>query len=81
MADNLSARAKKAVEILKSGGQFRYALERDSYTGYSQFKASLVLKGHKVKGFGHSVFSDLRPFLVMAGGGTSVSTYYNLKEV
>jgi hypothetical protein len=77
----LSTRAIKAVEVLKNGGEFRYALETDPYTKRTQFKARLLMKGKTVKGFGHAVFSELRPMLVPTAAGTSVSTYYTLSEV
>lgn len=32
MTAALSTRALKAVEVLKNGGEFRYALETDPYT-------------------------------------------------
>jgi len=34
----LSTMARKALEVLKEGGEFRYALEMSSYTRREQFK-------------------------------------------
>lgn len=77
----LSARANKALELLKQGAEFRDRLERDAYTGRVQFKMSLVLNGKRINGFGRKTYYELASMLCHSGGGTSVSTYYKLNEV
>jgi len=56
----LSARAKKAVAVLKAGGYFSYRLETDSYTRREQFQTRLIDNtGAIVKGFGFKVHQEL----------------------
>lgn len=78
----LTPRAQRALEVLKSGGWFRYRLERDSYTGREQFQTRLVAAGnHVVKGYGFAVKDELeRAGLIKENfaKGTSVSSYYEL---
>lgn len=76
---HISPRARKALDILADGGQFVQRLERDAYTGRDQFAYRLTMAGDVVKGFGLSVFYELKNacFLKMADS-TSVSTYYSL---
>ncbi|XHB99367.1 hypothetical protein ABWH97_00005 [Nitratireductor sp. ac15] len=76
----ISARARKALDVLADGGQFVHRLERNAYTGRDQFAYRLLKGGSVHKGFGLSVFYELRNkgFLTLAGGSTSVSTYYKL---
>lgn len=80
---SLSKRAQKALEILKEGGQFYHRLETNSYTRREQFKHRLFTKSSTVPvpGIGHSTFHELDATgcLTLAGGGTSVSTYYRLR--
>ena len=63
MASNLpklSARAALALEVLGNGGYFKYALERNSYTGYEKFTWSLRGKnGVKCMGVGGAAYREL----------------------
>ena len=79
---HISARAQRALNILADGGQFVHRLERNEYTGREQFAYRLIAAGNVAKGFGISVFHELKSagFLKLAGGGTSVSTYYKLNS-
>jgi hypothetical protein len=77
----LSNRAQKALDVLADGGRFVYRLERNSFTGREQFRHRLqAAGGFNVSGVGLSAFYELEKagFLTLAGGGTSVSTYYKL---
>lgn len=76
---NLSPRARKALDVLADGGQFRDMLETNSYTGRTQFRMRLTLNGQTVRGFGHSAFHELndKGFLRPASA-TTVSSYYKL---
>lgn len=80
---NLSNRAKKALEVLSDGGRFVERLERDSYTGRDQFHMRLMSGASVVRGVGLAAFYELksRGFLCIAGGNTSVSTYWKLNTV
>jgi len=78
----LSNRAQKALDVLADGGQFVYRLERNSFTGREQFARHLLNSdGYKVGGIGNAAFYELdkADFIAVAGGGTSVSTYYKLR--
>lgn len=77
---DLSTRAQKALDLLKQGALFRERLERDNYTGRSQFKIALVLNGKKVRGYSSKTFYEVRNMLHMTNGGTSVSTYWKLSD-
>lgn len=77
---NLSSRAQKALDLLKQGALFRERLERDCYTGRSQFKIALVMNGKKVRGYSSKTFYEVRNMLRMTNGGTSVSTYWALGD-
>lgn len=79
--DNLSNRAKQALEVLANGGKFVHRLERNSYTGRDLFQYRLLQGGRAVRGIGFATFYELNDrFLKMCdGGNTSVSTYYELK--
>jgi hypothetical protein len=78
----LSNRAQKALNILADGGNFVYRLERNGYTGREQWHYHLNdAQGFTVRGVGLSAFYELQDqgFLTVAGGGTSVSSYYKLR--
>ncbi len=77
----LSARAARAVAMMKDGAQFVKRLERDGYTGREQWKTRLVKSGQPVKGYGVSTFTEISRMLVPASRGTSVSSYYKLAGV
>ena len=79
----LSFRARKALDVLADGGQFVHRLERNSYTGRDQFQYRLLKGGTVQKGIGMAAFYELDKagLIAMAGGGTSVSTYYKLNTV
>jgi hypothetical protein len=74
----LSTMARKALEVLKEGGEFRYALEMNSYTKREQFKARLkTAAGRTVRGIGVSTMYELKGHgLIVPANSTSVSTYY-----
>jgi hypothetical protein len=76
----LSTMARKALNVLKEGGEFRYALEMNSYTKREQFKARLkTAAGRTVRGIGVSTMYELkRHGLIVPANSTSVSTYYRL---
>ena len=76
----LSSLARKALEVLKEGGEFRYALETSSYTRREQFKARLKTTfGRTVRGIGISTMYELKGHgLIVPANSTSVSTYYRL---
>lgn len=62
----LSARAEKAVEILKAGGYFRKALETQ-YKGGDKFMMRLRnAKGQVVKGYGFQTFFELQDASMLA---------------
>lgn len=80
----LSTRASEALNILADGGQFKYALVRNSYTGREQFKWHLQNeRGFTFKGFGGATFRELESkgfaFRRVANGFTGSSTSYYLK--
>lgn len=76
----ISARARKALEVLKNGGRYVRRLERDKYTGREQFVYRLLKDGKPVKGFGLATFYEIKDeFLAMCDHNTSVSTYYQLR--
>lgn len=80
----LSNRAKLALDVLSNGGRFVERLERNSYTGREQFHTRLLSERHNVMpGVGLKAFYELKNagFLCMAGGNTSVSTYWKLNTV
>jgi hypothetical protein len=76
----LSSMARKALKVLKEGGEFRYALEMSSYTRREQFKARLkTASGRTVRGIGISTMYELKGHgLIIPANSTSVSTYYRL---
>ena len=76
--EKISARAARAVSMLKGGAQFVKRLERDGYTGREQWKTRLVKGGQPVKGYGVSTFNEISRMLVPASLGTSVSSYYKI---
>lgn len=56
----ISKRAERAIEVLKSGGYFRYALERH-YHGGEKFKMRLrSATGQVIAGVGHAACHELR---------------------
>lgn len=83
MTKKISARAEKAIEVLKNEGRLVERLEKNSYTGRVQFQVRLMTKNFSVvKGVGRAALEELRRagLVVMAPGGhTSVSTYFVLK--
>lgn len=59
----MSKRTETAIEVLKSGGYFRYALE-SSYTGGEKFKMRLrTASGAVVKGVGYHSKRELESLL------------------
>ena len=76
----LSTMARKALAVLKEGGEFRYALEMSRYTRREQFKARLKnATGRTVRGIGVSTMYELKGHgLIVPANSTSVSTYYRL---
>ena len=80
----LSARAKKALDVLADGGQFVERLERNTYTGREQFQTRLMANRSTgvVRGVGLAAFHELKNLglLCLAGGGTSVSTYWKINH-
>jgi hypothetical protein len=74
----LSTMARKALKVLKEGGEFRYALEMSAYTRREQFKARLkTATGRTVRGIGVSTMYELkRHGLIVPANSTSVSTHY-----
>lgn len=80
MPTTLSARARKALDLLANGARFVVRLERDGYTGREQFRHRIVSNGLSVKGYGVAVFYELHRggWLTIAEKGTSVSSYYKL---
>ena len=83
---NLSPRAKLALGVLASGGRFVMRLERNGYTGRSQFKTRLVDyssgQAATVRGISGATFHELdrADFVQITGEGTSVSTYYKIRD-
>lgn len=77
----MTPKGKAAMEILKVGGQWCVRLECDSFTGIAKFKYRLMLGGKIVKGYGFKTYCEVENYLTLAGGGTTVSTYYKLREV
>lgn len=80
----LSARATEALDVLADGGQFKYALERNSYTGREQFQWRLLgARGGRIGGIGGAAFRELESkgfaFRRVANGFTGSSTSYYLK--
>lgn len=72
---------EKALEVLRMGGSFRYGLEK-TYTGEKFTARLLTVELRKVKGVGMKTFLELKEagLLKLAGGGTTVSSYYKLAE-
>ena len=64
---NLSARADKALDIIADGGRYVHALETDSYTGRTMFKARLRhADGSIAKGFGTATLLEIKPLLAVS---------------
>lgn len=60
MNTKLSARAQKALDVLRAGGKIRKALETDPYTRREQFQIRLIdCNGKRVPGFGFKTFYEL----------------------
>ena len=78
----LAPRAIKALDVLDAGGQFRYGLERSSYTGREQFTYRLkAVDGSTIKGVGHAAFQELKALgFLAAAHNFSGSTYYKLNR-
>lgn len=79
----LSSRARRALEVLSNGGEFKYALERNSFTGREQFQWRLIAaNGGKVAGMGHATYHELNNAGLMGhgrpNGFTGSSTSYRL---
>jgi hypothetical protein len=72
--------AKKALAVLQEGGEFRDALEMNSYTRREQFKARpKTAPGRIVRGIGASTMYELKGHgLIVRANSTSVSTYDRL---
>ena len=88
MSDNLpklSARARRALDVLSNGGRFSNRLERNRFTGREQFAMRLLADGgwtSIVAGIGHATYHELDKagFLIRAfGEGSSVSEIYKLR--
>jgi hypothetical protein len=78
----LSPRARKAYAVLQEGGRYVKRLEKNEWSGREQFQYRLLSPtGGVVKGYSFKVFWELEPFLRLADGGTSVSTYYKLPKI
>jgi hypothetical protein len=77
----LSTLARKALDVLKEGGEFRYALETNSFTKREQFKTRLKTAGQRtVRGIGFATMDELRrEGMIVPVHHTSVSTYYRLR--
>jgi hypothetical protein len=80
----LTARASDALNILADGGSFRYALERNNYTGREQFQWHLLgARGGRISGIGGATFRELESkgfaFRRVANGFTGSSTSYYLR--
>jgi hypothetical protein len=77
----LSTLARKALDVLKEGGEFRYALETKSYTKREQFRTRLKnSRGGTVRGIGFVTMDELRrEGMIVPVHHTSVSTYYRFK--
>jgi hypothetical protein len=77
----LSSMTRKALEVLKEGGEFRYALETNSFTKREQFKARLKTTGQRtVRGIGFATMDEFRrKGMIVPVHHTSVSTYYRLR--
>ena len=82
MEKKLSPRAARALEVLKAGGEFRYALT-SGWNGREMFKWSLEKRGSKFPGYGHATFHELEAagveFVRKPSGFTGSCTYYALK--
>ncbi len=76
----ISKRAERALRHLNKGAKYVQRLERNSYTGREQFQYRLLKEGRVLRGYGFKTFCELEEFLTVTDGGTSVSTYYRLKE-
>jgi len=76
----LSTLARKALAVLEKGGEFRYALEMNTYTRREQFKARLKTASNAtVRGIGVLTMHELRNAgLLVPYHSTSVSTYCRL---
>ncbi len=80
----LSTRASDALNVLADGGEFKYALERNSYTGREQFQWRLkAASGCTVRGIGGATFRELESkgfaFRRVANSFTGSSSSYYLK--
>jgi hypothetical protein len=80
----LSSRATKALDVLADGGSFRYALERNGYTGREQFQWRLLsASGCRISGVGGKAYYELVKagfdFRREANGFTGSSASYYLK--
>ncbi|QRM34801.1 hypothetical protein [Microvirga sp. VF16] len=77
----LSTLARKALDVLKEGGEFRYALETSRFTKREQFKTHLKTATQgTVRGIGFATMDELRrEGIIVPVHHTSVSTYYRLR--
>lgn len=81
MTNQLSFRAKQSIEILKNNGRFVQRLERNNYTQREQFEYRLLTAERSVvPNVGIKTFFEIENLLTHADGGTSVSTYYKLRN-
>lgn len=79
----LSPRTRKAIEHLRAGAQFCRRLETNPFTQIDKFQYRLIARnGTIIKGFGFQTFCELedKDAFALAGGATSGSTYYKLRE-
>lgn len=85
-ARKLSAKAKKAIQVLSGGGRFVNRLERNSYTGREQFQRRLLSNRGQtsvVKGFSFATFHELEQAGLLEycpEERTSVSEYHKLRS-
>ena len=80
----MSARATEALEVLSNGGEFRYALERNNYTGREQFQWRLKnSSGVTIKGISGAAYRELCKlgfgFSFHPSGFTGSCSSYRLK--
>lgn len=77
MEKTLTAKALKALEILKEGGYFKYALEK-GYLGREQFQWHLHTKtGFVVKGYGAKTAHELE-HLMKREFGAAFTEYWRI---
>jgi hypothetical protein len=80
----MTPRATRALEILRAGGKFRYALTT-GWQGREQFQWSLIgSNGARAHGYGHHTYHELVKagfdFTYEPSGFTGSASYHALKE-